>query len=414
MVFYLITKNILGVMEEQIIDIRIARALQDCAFVLMSLQLVALAISFIRATGFDVRSFNFAQDLEDLQIEEKDREEFELTFNIDYDLLKRKIRGSLRNLKYFYKAYQKIINISIVAIVAILALSITIKTIQNNKLYTTNEAINVGQFNIMVLTAYKTNNNYHLKTITKEGTSLLVIKIAVKKNYGIEPTLNTARMMVKIGDQTYYATIAYKDSLIDLGTTYNKQVITDTYTTYLLTFEVPSVVTKTPEFDYITLGNKTMRVKLDYLDLDGDETVIAGDLGELMDLTKTIYETGYFNLFAIDLANQFEVNYDFCLTTCYPSIEYIKPNINLASLAAVMYLDYDTSDDISDFMTFLNTYGVIQYTINDETKTTMSFTQITTKHADGLYVTINSEVLKATSVKLLFRVRNYTYTYVIK
>ena len=66
------------------------------------LQFVTLCLTFARATGFDVKKFDFAHDLQQLNVDEKDNEEFEVDVELDTDKLFRKIRKKIRYAKYVY------------------------------------------------------------------------------------------------------------------------------------------------------------------------------------------------------------------------------------------------------------------------------------------------------------------------
>ena len=48
---------------------------------------IAFVFAFIRSTRFDIKKFNFTEDLEDVDIHEEDREEVELQIEFDYDIV---------------------------------------------------------------------------------------------------------------------------------------------------------------------------------------------------------------------------------------------------------------------------------------------------------------------------------------
>ena len=68
-VFYY-AKNVLNSMYIQVVDIRIALLVRDLVTAVMILEWFTLIIFAVRATGFDIKKFNFGQDLEDLNIDE--------------------------------------------------------------------------------------------------------------------------------------------------------------------------------------------------------------------------------------------------------------------------------------------------------------------------------------------------------
>ena len=108
-VFYF-TNGVLNDMYIQVVDIRVALLARDLITAVMIIEWLTLIIFAIRATGFDIKKFNFVQDLEDLNIDEKDREEFEINIEIDTDKLKRGWNRRLRHGKYVYKENKTLIN----------------------------------------------------------------------------------------------------------------------------------------------------------------------------------------------------------------------------------------------------------------------------------------------------------------
>jgi len=71
--------------NEAILDIRVSKAASDITNIILIIQIVVLILTLIRATGFDIKSFNFATDLQQLDINTKDNEEFEVAVkSIDF------------------------------------------------------------------------------------------------------------------------------------------------------------------------------------------------------------------------------------------------------------------------------------------------------------------------------------------
>ena len=62
---------------------------------------VFIAICFIRGIGFNLKQFNFSKDLKELQIDEKDNEEVEVTFGQNNYKYLRFIRRTIRECKYY-------------------------------------------------------------------------------------------------------------------------------------------------------------------------------------------------------------------------------------------------------------------------------------------------------------------------
>ena len=81
---------------------RTTRILRDINSIIVIPQILLSISVFIRSIGFNIKKFNFSQDIEDLAIDVSDSEEFELTIGTDSGKINRLIRKNKRELKYFY------------------------------------------------------------------------------------------------------------------------------------------------------------------------------------------------------------------------------------------------------------------------------------------------------------------------
>jgi hypothetical protein len=62
---------------------------------------IFIVICFIRGIGFNLKKFNFSKDIKELQIDEKDSEEIELTLGHNNYKYMRFIRRTIREAKYY-------------------------------------------------------------------------------------------------------------------------------------------------------------------------------------------------------------------------------------------------------------------------------------------------------------------------
>ncbi len=82
-VFFIISYNILKDINTSILDIRISKAIRDVSIVFIVLEALSFILLLIRATGFDVKKFDFGTDIQALEISEKDSEEVEVAIEFD-------------------------------------------------------------------------------------------------------------------------------------------------------------------------------------------------------------------------------------------------------------------------------------------------------------------------------------------
>ena len=117
------------------------------------------------------------------------------------------------------------------------------------------------------------------------------------------------------------------------------------------------------------------------------------------------------------------MNYKYCYNdNCVDSIEYLVPDYYNANYdLALLKLNVDYSSDnnkVSNFFNFLSSFGEIVYEINDEEKVQkIPFKQVISNSVNSnntYYVEVLKEVVNATSIKIVFNVRNNTYEYNIR
>ncbi|MBQ9011375.1 MAG: hypothetical protein IJ093_01865, partial [Bacilli bacterium] len=116
MILYMVDYSTINTISTKLLDFRVSGALRDINYMLLIAQVVSLLLTLVRATGFDIKSFEFAQDFQDLDINTKDNEEFEVSLEFDKNKAKRNFRRNVRNLKYSYIEHKFFINMTVVII----------------------------------------------------------------------------------------------------------------------------------------------------------------------------------------------------------------------------------------------------------------------------------------------------------
>jgi hypothetical protein len=128
-----------------------------------------------------------------------------------------------------------------------------------------------------------------------------------------------------------------------------------------------------------------------------------------------------------DIQDQFKITYNYCFDSdnCYESYEYVKTSTGdkstkiLLKLVGTISIDEDISiEPLSSIHKFMRYFGTIQYTVNDETKTVSGdfkrILPVKTENKNEYYIEVPSDMKKATSIQIVFNIRNYIYTYKLK
>mgnify|MGYP004568465345 CR=1 FL=1 len=425
-VLLLLTTNILSTIQVQIIDNRTAFVYRDFLAIAGILELIIIIFTCIRALGFDIKSFSFGKDLEEMHIETSDNEEFELQIDVDSGGFKRNLNKNKRFLKYFiYENKFAIILVAtiVLAITSFLVYSrmgIYFNAIKPNKM------IDVDNFILGTSGSYLTNQDYKGNTILNDKV-LIGVNIKIKTNTNKEK-MNIARFSLVIDNKRYYHTTNYKDKLIDLGVTYNNQVITNDFENYLLVFEISkNKASKKMYLLYDTNDEKNVKFKLNITNLDTNDTIETKtiNLGETLTFNNSLIKDGELTITNFEIKNKFKLDYKFCVTDneCYDSYEYIAPNFknnyDKTVLKLVGNINFkDSSINTKSLYDFINNYGTIGYTLYGQNKKQMiSFAEINpskTNTKNVYYIEILDEIKSAQSIYFEFKIRNIKYIYKLK
>lgn len=426
-----VSKNVLLDLSETLLDSRTIMLIRDLITVSFVAQLFSIVIIIIRATGFDVKKFDFKTDLKDLEISEEDREEVEIQIKFDANKNIRGIRRRIRFLKYAYKENRLIFN-SAFALVGILLVSLITFTILNKeKIITQNVYFTGNNFSVNLVDSYLVNTDYKGKVINNDYYYLL-LRLNIKSNTNRAISLDIATTKILIDNYVYTPIIENRDSFFDFGTIYQSENIKNEYETKVLIYQIPKeLINKEIIFSFVDKnttdqeGNfKSTKVKVNYIDLTGIASSISTNINNELSLEESILPDYKINISAYDIQDEYKIKYNFCVSNeCFESYEYLKPeitsNYNKALLKINGTLTKETNiSGIYDLYDFIERFGTLSYTINGEKKyQTVQFKEVTSKKVkeeNTYYLEVLEEVKNASNISFIFTIRNKNYEYILK
>ncbi len=424
---FLYSYSLLETLEDRLIEIQTLELCRDLLVLSILFQNLSLIWLTIRAVGFDIKSFHFNENLDELQIEEEDSEEFEVDLEVDRHLYTRYYRKFKRFMTYMFKENKIFVILFILVFIGISCYVVYLNHGVYEEELSLNQTFRTNEFIINVENSYYTTTDYEGKTIKKDK-GLVLLRINIKAGASSKKIFKTGRLSLIINKQRFAATTEYKDKFTDLGYTYLSEEISKEGTTYLVAFEIPS-----------TLKDKKMIVKYtDINDLEVNIDVTPIDLTKKRNAT-TIFLPGemvfeespmrksILTIREADFADQFKIEYNYCYDKehCYDSYEYIKTTTGdrttktLLKIIGNLTIDATLNTELnSNIYKFMQYYGSIAYKTNGQTKVmTGSFKRIyplKTENKNEYYIEVDKEVLNAEEVSLIFNVRGYIYTYRLK
>ena len=417
-------------LTNNIVDTRTILLIRDLIMIGFIIQLIEAIIVFIRATGFDVRKFDFDADLKKINITEEDREEVEVQINFDSNKLIRNIRKQIRFIKYTYKENKKLANILLTTVALTFTLIIVASTFKNEKILNENVYFSGNYFTISILDSYLTNTDYKGNVLTDDYYLILVINIKNNTNNAI--SLDMATTKILIDNYVYTPTIQYKDSFSDFGYVYQGETINQDYEKKVLVYQIPKeLVKKEIIFSFVDKNKmdekgefKSTKINIKYKNLIGIESDINSNLNEELTFEDSILGNTKINIRAFDIQKKYKLNYNYCVNSkCYNSYEYLLPAVNSNYDKVLLKIDGTIQSDeklngIYDLYDFIYKFGKLSYVINGEKKIQqIEFKEVNSKRTNQnniYYIEVVKEVMQAEHISFIFTIRNKSYEYILK
>ena len=344
-------------------DLRFSR---DLLVIFMLGQIPALYVFIMRAFGLDVKKFNFNSDAEFLELSEEDREEIEISFDIDKNTIKRGWKRLLRNLNYFYLEHKLICSLVVVILVGVLGYNGYQHFFVTNKSYKEGQFYNVNGMSIVVNNTYYSQYDYKGDVISKKN-NFVIVELTVKNN-GAPKKLNMNYFHLKNSTEDYTTTKnVYATEFQDLGVTYKdvKELKRDESIKFIIIYKVDKKLNpKNFVLYYQETGKNSLlrKYKLKVVNLDKKIEEKELTLGDtlLIDIYGVKDEVSFYN-YEIEEKFQyrsFKCNREVCETALNEVIAPEGYKILRIPFAS-------TNVESKNMIDFVSKYGIIIYKDRD-------------------------------------------------
>ncbi len=431
------TSSIVKELMQHAIHIRTVRLARDFIMIAIVGQLFTLVKVFVYATGFDIKKFNFGQDLAEIEIEETDDEEFEFEITVDTNKAHRNIRRRLRFSRYVYVENRFLINIAFLLITGITFFVVYFNQNIYNKVYNENVAFVTQDFTVKINRSFITKKNIQNKETSRKDMSFVVVEINLRKHGVQKKKLDIARVQLLLNDKIYYHQFGINELVPDVGNVYSNDNIPNQFTRYLLIYEVPDRYLEESDLQFRYLDNfgfskgnwtpKYVRINLKPRYLDKVIKTTNYNLGDEIFFENSILGKTTIKFNDFNIARQHKLDYNFCVNSqeCYDSYEYIKPDIFNVHDKTIMYLNGSINWDnelaiipIVDVFEFMNMFATINYEINGQMRqNTLELKEVKSqkvKKTTNYYIEVARELEKADKIFINFNVRDMQYIYKLK
>lgn len=238
-------------LPNEAIEQKTIRFYQQITLIFLAFQYIIIINMIIRGLGFNIKKFNFAKDIQELDLNETDNEEIEVDLNIDTNTIMRGVRKKKRELGYFYQEF-KIIIITIILILLFI-LGFSLYKYISNKLKYYNQDEYVGYNNYISI-----NKSYY--NIDDNG-NYIIIKFSAFKN-NIKEKLNINNIVLSIDGKEYLPNKNICSNFSNIGNCYKKQYITNDIKTYILVYKTELLNIDKTYILYKESHDNTYKIKL--------------------------------------------------------------------------------------------------------------------------------------------------------
>ena len=237
-IMFTIFHNALMNMQTKDMATSTVRAYRDISLLISLPQYFFTFYAAFRGLGFDIKSFKFESDLEDLDISAEDNEEFEFVVGVETYKYKRTIRRFIREFRY-YVLENKFVFTCISAIVGVIIITaLYLNFGVYNKSYTKNHNFAHNSFNINVKDSMITTLDYN-GNVLKDGKYYLVLQVYIVNTSSRNIELDTDNFRLQLGDGYAVPKLDRSQYFVDFGASYNGEKIrSGTANTYNLVYEL--------------------------------------------------------------------------------------------------------------------------------------------------------------------------------
>ena len=388
------------------LELKTARLYRDILRIASLFQYISIAFTLVRGLGFDIKKFNFKEDIADLGLNLDDEEEVELTLGSNEGIFRR-IRRKIREYTYYYKENKLILVAIIATIVIVLSIILFLDKKVVNKIYNENETVQTDSFNLDVTNTYITSKSSTNKILTEEDETYVIVKMYITP-YTRGSRLNTGYIVLEIGKEKYKLTEKNNNNFKDIGTIYTNQSLTSG-AVYIFTFKVPTKnINKNMRLIYL---EKT-KINLSPINLDTEEKTKEIKLKENLNLNETILSNGNINISSIEIKDTFTHDFKYQVEG-----KDFTSKLNIKSLSNTLInikLTYSLPNKMTIYE-LLENYGKIKYIIDNKEYTSNLMNNKTPGiYTEGLFLEVDKDIEKASKIWIELKIRNRKYTYIIK
>lgn len=424
LILFVVANSNMTVALSDVISPVTTRIIRDIFAIILGVQFIFTIFCVLRAIGFDVKKFNFKQDIADLQIEELDSEEVEVNIQIDKYKLDRKLRRKVRNYKYIFDENKFILYLISGLVIGGFALHFILNIFVFDPLYKEGKVIELNKYNFVVNKSYITNKDYLGNKISEKSKYILVDFSLI--NTIVDNTFNIDNISLLIDGKSYAPITNVYSDFIDLGNGYKDQKLSTTnQNRYYMVFKIPNsintrkvVLRYINEIEYDKNNNEIYKYKRVRLKPIDDKNIINIDkkLNE-----ETNINDNKININSYNINNSFNYTYRICSSdnNCYDNNNTVITNSNNTTILKLNInskLGNTFNNTLNDMSSYFSEFGSVTYVKDGKTYRQKNLKNLTLNTFNGkeIFLEVTNEIAGAEAINFEIRIRNINYRFKLK
>jgi len=431
-IFFFGTYNTLEAIEISTMNPRTLRIIRDITGIICYVQYAFIILIAIRALGFNIKKFNFGEDLAELKIDVSDNEEFELNVGIDSRKIGRNLRRGKREVKYFVVENFFVLSLISLVLVTFLGIGVFLNTQVYNKVHSQYKSFKVNNFIVQANESTFTRMNQRGIEITPDGKIFVISNITFKNVDNKPHKLDLDDINLTFGKDIFSPIISRYQSFLDLGTGYINQSIKAGETrTFIFVFEVDEkvklnkLIFRYRESLHISpakLEAKYKRIRLNGKINDEVVNVDGVKMNEELSFESSSLGKTKLKINDVQIADLFIYEAKACsgiVCNIYQNnltMEYTTEKATLMKLSFDYIKDPTTViNNVAKLSHLVNSFGSIYYSVGSKNYST-ELSNVTPSNYNGsdLYYKVSSNIKNADSIQLVFCIRDKQFVYKLK
>lgn len=413
--------------DESIVEISTMKVYRDISLIVIFPLIYFIVRYFLIVIGFNIKKFNFSKDIEELEIADKDSEEFEVLIGQNNYKYFRFIRRTLREIKYYILENKFAISVFASFIMLFFVGYGIYYYNQYMKKMGESEATSVNNITYSVRSSYITSRDFNGNEIS-DMYKYVVVDMSFY-NTGMEAkSLNLDKITLANGDLVYYPILTRNQRFYDLGIPYNEgdMIPPGEVKNATLAFEIPkSVTTKRfslrVEYELDASGaNIISRYRLfdvNARQIDQKKTETKKNINET--INTNVVDKNNFNLTVTgySILDSFDNRYVKCqnINSCLSLSDVIKPSrINTETMLVVdfkgtVYEDANFTKTFNNYNKIFENYCTVSYVLFNKGYSTKAKV-VTNSDVDGkVFIVMDRKLVNASEITLYFNFRDNQY-----